>query len=114
MILLKYDEKAESFIVPELIPVLKDMRIKPSTETEDYIEFEEPVSLTTFLNKVLQYKNEHQPRDIFLYRYFARFIFDPDRIVDMFLLSEKKLGLKLLKKTWLQNSMDILRTRATN
>eukprot|EP00924_Labyrinthula_sp_SR-Ha-C_P006195 snap_masked-scaffold_63-processed-gene-0.38-mRNA-1 protein AED:0.23 eAED:0.23 QI:0/0.33/0/0.5/1/1/4/0/647 len=114
MILLKYDEKAESFIVPELIPILKDSRIKPSTETGDYIKFEEPISLTTFLNKVLQYKNEHQPRDIFLYRYFARFIFDPDRIVDMFLLSEKKLGLKLVKKTWLQKSMDILRTRTTN
>eukprot|EP00924_Labyrinthula_sp_SR-Ha-C_P006200 maker-scaffold_63-snap-gene-0.12-mRNA-1 protein AED:0.21 eAED:0.21 QI:0/0.5/0/0.66/1/1/3/0/611 len=114
MILLKYDEKPESFIVPELIPVLKDMRIKPSTETGDYIEFDEPISLTTFLNAVLQYKNEHQPRDILLYRYFARFIFNPDKIVDMFLLTEKKIGFKLVKKTWLQNTMDIFRTRTTN
>eukprot|EP00924_Labyrinthula_sp_SR-Ha-C_P002285 maker-scaffold_19-snap-gene-6.6-mRNA-1 protein AED:0.21 eAED:0.21 QI:5/0.5/0/0.66/0/0/3/0/629 len=111
MILLKYDEKAESFIVPELIPVLKDMRIKPSTETVDYIEFKKPISLTTFLNAVLEYKNEHQPRDILLYRYFARFIFNPDKIVDMFLLSEKKIGFKLLKKTWLESTMDIITTR---
>eukprot|EP00924_Labyrinthula_sp_SR-Ha-C_P016315 snap_masked-scaffold_73-processed-gene-0.13-mRNA-1 protein AED:1.00 eAED:1.00 QI:0/0/0/0/1/1/3/0/618 len=111
MILLKYDEKAESFIVPELIPVLKDRRIRPSKNTEDYIEFEEPISLTAFLNAVLQYKNEHQPRDILLYRYFARFIFNPDKIVDMFLLSEKKIGFKLLKKTWLESTMDIITTR---
>eukprot|EP00924_Labyrinthula_sp_SR-Ha-C_P008649 maker-scaffold_37-snap-gene-2.5-mRNA-1 protein AED:0.22 eAED:0.22 QI:0/0.5/0/0.66/1/1/3/0/618 len=110
MILLKYDEKAESFIVPELIPVLKDRRIRPSKDTEDYMEFEEPISLIMFLNAVFVYKNEHQPKDILLYRYFARFIFNPDKIVDMFLLSEKKLGLKLVKKTWVQKSMDILNT----
>eukprot|EP00924_Labyrinthula_sp_SR-Ha-C_P016312 maker-scaffold_73-snap-gene-0.2-mRNA-1 protein AED:0.21 eAED:0.21 QI:0/0.5/0/0.66/1/1/3/0/618 len=108
MILLEYDEKAESFIVPELIPVLKDRRIKPSTETGDYIEFQEPISLIMFLNVVLEYKNEHQPRDILLYRYFARFIFNPDKIVDMFLLSKKKIGFKLVKKTWLESTMDII------
>eukprot|EP00924_Labyrinthula_sp_SR-Ha-C_P006203 maker-scaffold_63-snap-gene-0.13-mRNA-1 protein AED:0.24 eAED:0.24 QI:0/0.33/0/0.75/1/1/4/0/654 len=110
MILLKYDEKAESFIVPELIPVLKDRRIRPSKNTEDYLEFEKPITLITFLNAVLEYKNEHQPKDILLYRYFARFIFNPEKIVDMFLLSEKKLGLKLVKKTWLQNTMEVLNT----
>eukprot|EP00924_Labyrinthula_sp_SR-Ha-C_P001523 snap_masked-scaffold_18-processed-gene-0.22-mRNA-1 protein AED:1.00 eAED:1.00 QI:0/0/0/0/1/1/3/0/611 len=114
MILLKYDEKAESFIVPELIPILKDSKIRPSKYTEDYIEFEEPISLTTFLNVLLQYKNEHQPRDILLYRNFARLFFDADKIVDIFLLSEKKIGFKLVKKTWLQNTMDIFRTRTTN
>eukprot|EP00924_Labyrinthula_sp_SR-Ha-C_P006209 snap_masked-scaffold_63-processed-gene-0.33-mRNA-1 protein AED:1.00 eAED:1.00 QI:0/0/0/0/1/1/2/0/523 len=111
MILLKYDEKAETFIVPELIPVLNDMRIKPSTETGDYIEFEEPISLKIFLYAVLQCKNEYQPKDILLYRYFARFIFNPDKIVDMFLLSEKKIGFKLVKKTWLQNTMEVLANR---
>eukprot|EP00924_Labyrinthula_sp_SR-Ha-C_P002245 maker-scaffold_19-snap-gene-5.52-mRNA-1 protein AED:0.18 eAED:0.18 QI:0/0.5/0/0.66/0/0.66/3/0/562 len=68
MILLKYDEKAECFIVPELIPVLKDRRTRPSKNTEDYLEFEKPISLITFLNAVLEYKNEHQPKDILLYR----------------------------------------------
>eukprot|EP00924_Labyrinthula_sp_SR-Ha-C_P004857 maker-scaffold_1-snap-gene-14.1-mRNA-1 protein AED:0.21 eAED:0.21 QI:0/0.5/0/0.66/1/0.66/3/0/618 len=111
MILLKYDEKAESFIVPELVPVLKDRRIRPSKDTEAYIEFKKPISLIMFLNVVLEYKNEHQPRDILLYRYFARFIFNPDKIVDMFLLSEKKIGFKLVKKTWLESTMDIITTR---
>eukprot|EP00924_Labyrinthula_sp_SR-Ha-C_P008647 maker-scaffold_37-snap-gene-2.6-mRNA-1 protein AED:0.21 eAED:0.21 QI:0/0.5/0/0.66/1/0.66/3/0/618 len=110
MILLKYDKKAESFIVPELIPILKDSRIRPSKDTEDYMEFEKPISLIMFLKAVFVYKIEHQPKDILLYRYFARFIFNPDRVVDMFLLSEKKLGLKLVKKTWVQKSMDILNT----
>eukprot|EP00924_Labyrinthula_sp_SR-Ha-C_P006608 snap_masked-scaffold_38-processed-gene-2.67-mRNA-1 protein AED:1.00 eAED:1.00 QI:0/0/0/0/1/1/4/0/650 len=111
MILLKYDEQTESFIVPELIPVLKDNRIRLSTDTEDYIEFQKPVSLITFLSAVLEYRNKHQPKDIFLYRYFARFVFDPEKIVDMFLLTEKKVGLKLVEKTWLQNTMDALTTR---
>eukprot|EP00924_Labyrinthula_sp_SR-Ha-C_P008328 snap_masked-scaffold_11-processed-gene-9.8-mRNA-1 protein AED:1.00 eAED:1.00 QI:0/0/0/0/1/1/2/0/319 len=102
MILLKYDEQTESFIVPELIPVLKYKRIKPSTDTEDYIEFQKPVSLITFLSAVLEYKNKHQPKDILLHRYFAKFIFNPDKIVDMFLLNEKKLGLKLVEITWLK------------
>eukprot|EP00924_Labyrinthula_sp_SR-Ha-C_P010722 snap_masked-scaffold_49-processed-gene-1.27-mRNA-1 protein AED:1.00 eAED:1.00 QI:0/-1/0/0/-1/1/1/0/113 len=113
MILLKYHEKAENFMVPELIPILKDSRIRHSRYTEDYIEFEEPISLTMFLNAILQYKNEHQPRNILSYRYFQRFIFDADKIVDIFLLSEKKL-FQVSKDYLVTKSMDIFRTRTRN
>eukprot|EP00924_Labyrinthula_sp_SR-Ha-C_P005310 snap_masked-scaffold_1-processed-gene-27.32-mRNA-1 protein AED:1.00 eAED:1.00 QI:0/0/0/0/1/1/6/0/690 len=104
-ILFKFDERTESYILPELIPVLKDIRIKPSTNSEECIEFDEPISLTTFVEAVLQFKKEHQPNDVLLYRYFARFIFNPEKVVDMFLETEKRIGFKLVKNWWLHHKM---------
>eukprot|EP00924_Labyrinthula_sp_SR-Ha-C_P014253 snap_masked-scaffold_59-processed-gene-0.84-mRNA-1 protein AED:1.00 eAED:1.00 QI:0/0/0/0/1/1/2/0/151 len=52
--------KRNSLIVPELIPILKYMRIRPSRHTEDYTKLKKPINLIAFLTAVLQYKKENQ------------------------------------------------------
>eukprot|EP00924_Labyrinthula_sp_SR-Ha-C_P005775 snap_masked-scaffold_14-processed-gene-4.36-mRNA-1 protein AED:1.00 eAED:1.00 QI:0/0/0/0/1/1/2/0/526 len=94
MILLEFDEKTESYIIPELIPFVQNTRIIPSKESDDHIDFEKPLTLTTFTNVVLHLKKEHQPREVYLYRYFARFIFSPEKIIDIYQQTETKIGFK--------------------
>eukprot|EP00924_Labyrinthula_sp_SR-Ha-C_P016378 snap_masked-scaffold_6-processed-gene-1.12-mRNA-1 protein AED:1.00 eAED:1.00 QI:0/-1/0/0/-1/1/1/0/221 len=108
MIVLRFDKKLESYIVPELVPILKDMRIKPSRESEDFIKFDKPITIIEFLEQVLPFKKEHQPKEVLLYKYFARFIFDLEKVIDMFSLWEKRVGIKLVKKRWLLIKIDLV------
>eukprot|EP00924_Labyrinthula_sp_SR-Ha-C_P010617 snap_masked-scaffold_61-processed-gene-0.53-mRNA-1 protein AED:1.00 eAED:1.00 QI:0/0/0/0/1/1/4/0/622 len=91
LILFVYPREKNSFIVPELLPEVKDSRFNFLNGNRREINFGHPISLVAFTRIICWFLEEVDIKESFVFKAFARFIFAPDIILDIYLKTESKL-----------------------
>eukprot|EP00924_Labyrinthula_sp_SR-Ha-C_P012700 maker-scaffold_67-snap-gene-0.4-mRNA-1 protein AED:0.63 eAED:0.63 QI:9/0.33/0.42/0.57/0.5/0.57/7/0/791 len=96
LILFADPRERNSFIVPELLPEVKDSKLKISLTPDLVWKTDNPITRQKFLQIVFIFFSHKKFQDSFLYKFFSRIIFGPDEILDIFLIKEKELGFRFI------------------
>eukprot|EP00924_Labyrinthula_sp_SR-Ha-C_P007540 snap_masked-scaffold_24-processed-gene-5.33-mRNA-1 protein AED:1.00 eAED:1.00 QI:0/0/0/0/1/1/2/0/413 len=97
VLLKEYKKKKEnieknSFIVPELLPEVKDSKLKISLTPDFVLKTDNPITKEKFVQIVLVFLKQKRHQDSFLYKFFSRIVYGPDEIVDIFVIKENELS----------------------
>eukprot|EP00924_Labyrinthula_sp_SR-Ha-C_P010636 snap_masked-scaffold_112-processed-gene-0.10-mRNA-1 protein AED:1.00 eAED:1.00 QI:0/0/0/0/1/1/3/0/602 len=84
LVLIPVEKENDVFILPELLPELKRVKIKPSFKTDIKIVFKSLVRLAVFVKVVFLFLKDEGIHESLLFKGFARIIFKNKRIVDIF------------------------------
>eukprot|EP00924_Labyrinthula_sp_SR-Ha-C_P007509 maker-scaffold_24-snap-gene-5.49-mRNA-1 protein AED:0.57 eAED:0.62 QI:0/0/0/1/1/1/2/0/556 len=96
LILFVDPREKNSFIVPELLPEVKDSKLKISLTPDFVLKTDNPITKEKFVQIVLVFLKQKRHQDSFLYKFFSRLIFGPDEILDIFLIKKKELGFRFI------------------
>eukprot|EP00924_Labyrinthula_sp_SR-Ha-C_P000319 snap_masked-scaffold_25-processed-gene-3.26-mRNA-1 protein AED:1.00 eAED:1.00 QI:0/0/0/0/1/1/4/0/623 len=115
LILVRVENEADKYILPELLPPIND-KIKPTFTNDIEFSFNSPLRLSIFVKVITFLQKEDNISDCFIFKYFSRFIFNNNRIVDIFVKTEKSIGFSLVQGgsfDWLKEivgrvSMDLI------
>eukprot|EP00924_Labyrinthula_sp_SR-Ha-C_P000436 snap_masked-scaffold_111-processed-gene-0.7-mRNA-1 protein AED:1.00 eAED:1.00 QI:0/0/0/0/1/1/3/0/635 len=115
LILVRVENEADKFILPELLQPIND-KIKPTFTSDIEFSFNSPLRLSIFVKVITFLQKENNISDCFIYKYFSRFIFNNKRVVDIFVKTEKNIGFSLVQGgsfDWLKEiigrvSMDLI------
>eukprot|EP00924_Labyrinthula_sp_SR-Ha-C_P007886 snap_masked-scaffold_28-processed-gene-4.79-mRNA-1 protein AED:1.00 eAED:1.00 QI:0/0/0/0/1/1/3/0/241 len=75
-----------AFIVPELLPEVKDSKLKTSLTPDLVWKTDKPITK----------ENHKRLQDSFLYKFFSRIIFGPDEILDIIVIRENELSFRFI------------------
>eukprot|EP00924_Labyrinthula_sp_SR-Ha-C_P010347 snap_masked-scaffold_23-processed-gene-3.37-mRNA-1 protein AED:1.00 eAED:1.00 QI:0/0/0/0/1/1/3/0/254 len=98
LVLFTDPRQRNAFIVPELLPEVKDSILKISLTPDFVLKTDNPITREKFLQIVFIFLTYKKLQDSFLYKFFARIIFGPDKILDIFLIKQKELGFRFIGK----------------
>eukprot|EP00924_Labyrinthula_sp_SR-Ha-C_P000320 snap_masked-scaffold_25-processed-gene-3.36-mRNA-1 protein AED:1.00 eAED:1.00 QI:0/0/0/0/1/1/2/0/609 len=115
LILVRVENEADKYILPELLPPVDD-KIKPTYRSDIEFSFNSTLRLSIFVKVVTFLEKEDNISDCFIFKYFSRFIFNNNRIVDIFVKTEESIGFTLVQSgsfEWLKEivgrvSMDLI------
>eukprot|EP00924_Labyrinthula_sp_SR-Ha-C_P006083 snap_masked-scaffold_65-processed-gene-0.25-mRNA-1 protein AED:1.00 eAED:1.00 QI:0/0/0/0/1/1/3/0/633 len=115
LILVRVENEADRFILPELLPPINN-KIKPTFTNDIEFSFNSLLRLSVFVKVITFLQKEDNISECIIYKYFSRFIFNNNRIVDIFVKSEKSIGFSLVQGgsfDWLKEiigrvSMDLI------
>eukprot|EP00924_Labyrinthula_sp_SR-Ha-C_P014708 snap_masked-scaffold_85-processed-gene-0.9-mRNA-1 protein AED:1.00 eAED:1.00 QI:0/0/0/0/1/1/2/0/518 len=115
LILVRVENEADRFILPELLPPINS-EIKPTFTNDIEFCFNSLLRLSVFVIVITFLQKEDNISECIIYKYFSRFIFNNNRIVDIFVKSEKSIGFSLVQGgsfDWLKEivgrvSMDLI------
>eukprot|EP00924_Labyrinthula_sp_SR-Ha-C_P014668 snap_masked-scaffold_74-processed-gene-0.33-mRNA-1 protein AED:1.00 eAED:1.00 QI:0/0/0/0/1/1/3/0/635 len=96
LILLRVENEADRFILPELLPPINN-KIKPIFTNDIEFSFNSLLRLSVFVKVITFLQKEDNISECIIYKYFSRFIFNNNRIVDIFVKSEKSIGFSLVQ-----------------
>eukprot|EP00924_Labyrinthula_sp_SR-Ha-C_P007524 snap_masked-scaffold_24-processed-gene-5.25-mRNA-1 protein AED:1.00 eAED:1.00 QI:0/0/0/0/1/1/2/0/393 len=99
LILFVDPREKNSFIVPELLPEVKDSKLKISLTPDFVLKTDNPITKEKFVQIVLVFLKQKRHQDSFLCKFFSRIIFCPDEIADIFVIKENELGFRFIRKT---------------
>eukprot|EP00924_Labyrinthula_sp_SR-Ha-C_P007487 snap_masked-scaffold_24-processed-gene-4.18-mRNA-1 protein AED:1.00 eAED:1.00 QI:0/0/0/0/1/1/4/0/342 len=99
LVLFGNPREINAFIVPELLPEVKDSKLKISLTPDLVWKTDNSITKEKFLKIVLVFLKKERLQDSYLYKFFCRIIFGPDEILDIFLINEKELGFRFIGKT---------------
>eukprot|EP00924_Labyrinthula_sp_SR-Ha-C_P008581 snap_masked-scaffold_37-processed-gene-0.11-mRNA-1 protein AED:1.00 eAED:1.00 QI:0/0/0/0/1/1/4/0/652 len=107
LILFVNPREKNSFIVPELLPEVKDQRMKRVNGNLKKIYFKQPITNTTFLKVISIFLRENSLIEYYLFNSFARFIFGTESILDIYINKENTIvfnyiGYKINTLIWTQ------------
>eukprot|EP00924_Labyrinthula_sp_SR-Ha-C_P000652 snap_masked-scaffold_98-processed-gene-0.4-mRNA-1 protein AED:1.00 eAED:1.00 QI:0/0/0/0/1/1/2/0/135 len=89
-------KRKNAFIVPELLPEVKDSKLKISLTPDFVWKTDNPITREKFLQIVFIFSSHKKLQDSFLYKFFSRIIFGPNEILDIFLIQENELGFRII------------------
>eukprot|EP00924_Labyrinthula_sp_SR-Ha-C_P015751 snap_masked-scaffold_4-processed-gene-8.21-mRNA-1 protein AED:1.00 eAED:1.00 QI:0/0/0/0/1/1/3/0/637 len=92
LILFVDPREKNSFIVPELLPDLKNSKLRISWKPEFVVKTENPMTLQDFLQIVCIFLKRKELQESFLFKFFVRIIYSPDEIVNIFVIKEREVG----------------------
>eukprot|EP00924_Labyrinthula_sp_SR-Ha-C_P012312 snap_masked-scaffold_10-processed-gene-2.44-mRNA-1 protein AED:1.00 eAED:1.00 QI:0/0/0/0/1/1/9/0/777 len=96
LILVRGENEVDKYILPELLPPIND-KIKPILKNDIEFSFSSPLRLSIFVKVVTFLQREDNISDCFIFKYFSRFIFNNNRIVDIFVKTEESIGFSLVQ-----------------
>eukprot|EP00924_Labyrinthula_sp_SR-Ha-C_P000624 snap_masked-scaffold_27-processed-gene-4.24-mRNA-1 protein AED:1.00 eAED:1.00 QI:0/0/0/0/1/1/6/0/791 len=96
LILFVDPREKNSFIVPELLPEVKDSQLKISLTPDFVLKTGNSITKEKFLQMVFIFLKHKRLEDSFLFKFFSRIIFGPNEILDIFLIQEKELGFRII------------------
>eukprot|EP00924_Labyrinthula_sp_SR-Ha-C_P012503 snap_masked-scaffold_10-processed-gene-8.36-mRNA-1 protein AED:1.00 eAED:1.00 QI:0/-1/0/0/-1/1/1/0/297 len=105
LVLIPVENENDIYILPELLPSIIPPRIKHSSKTDIEFIFNKPLKLPIFVKAITILQKEDNISECFIYKYFARFIFENTKIIDIFVRSEKSIGITLVEQgtlSWLK------------
>eukprot|EP00924_Labyrinthula_sp_SR-Ha-C_P009136 snap_masked-scaffold_2-processed-gene-13.23-mRNA-1 protein AED:1.00 eAED:1.00 QI:0/-1/0/0/-1/1/1/0/243 len=112
MIILKYELEKDCYLVPELLPVFKNRPLNVQLKADVKVEFINPLSASIFCKVLLTILRNEQIQEVFLFKGFGRFIFDPERVVDVFQQTEFIIGFQLVRVSYLESkAVRVLNTK---
>eukprot|EP00924_Labyrinthula_sp_SR-Ha-C_P004544 snap_masked-scaffold_1-processed-gene-3.30-mRNA-1 protein AED:1.00 eAED:1.00 QI:0/0/0/0/1/1/2/0/453 len=85
LILFVDPRKKKALVVPELLPEVKDKKLKGFYGNLKKVNFPQPITKTTFLKVISISLSEDSLIDSFLFNSFARFIFGAGSILDIYI-----------------------------
>eukprot|EP00924_Labyrinthula_sp_SR-Ha-C_P009664 snap_masked-scaffold_22-processed-gene-2.14-mRNA-1 protein AED:1.00 eAED:1.00 QI:0/0/0/0/1/1/2/0/241 len=92
LILFVDPRKRNSYIVPELLPEVKDSKLIISLTPAFMLKIYNPITNKTFLQMVFIFLEYKELQDSFLFK----IIFGPDEILDIFLIKENEFGFRFI------------------
>eukprot|EP00924_Labyrinthula_sp_SR-Ha-C_P006437 snap_masked-scaffold_57-processed-gene-1.15-mRNA-1 protein AED:1.00 eAED:1.00 QI:0/0/0/0/1/1/8/0/781 len=111
LVLIPVEKENDVFILPELLPELKRAKIKPSFKSDIKIVFKSLLRLTVFVKVVFLFLKDEDIHESFLFKGFARIIFNNKRIVDIFLNTETEISFTLVQGNnleWLKQNVELI------
>eukprot|EP00924_Labyrinthula_sp_SR-Ha-C_P002347 snap_masked-scaffold_16-processed-gene-1.30-mRNA-1 protein AED:1.00 eAED:1.00 QI:0/0/0/0/1/1/9/0/814 len=96
LILFVHPKEKNSFIVPELLPDVNDSKIEFDLRPDYLVKTENIISIQSFLQISNVFFKEPNLQQSLLYTFFARFIFSPEEIIDVFLVKDRELGIRFI------------------
>eukprot|EP00924_Labyrinthula_sp_SR-Ha-C_P010627 snap_masked-scaffold_139-processed-gene-0.0-mRNA-1 protein AED:0.44 eAED:1.00 QI:0/0/0/0.33/1/1/3/0/650 len=111
LVLIPVEKENDVFILPELLPELMRVKIKPSFKTDIKIVFKSLVRLAVFVKVVFLFLKDEDILESLLFKGFSRIIFKNKRIVDIFLNTETELSFNLVQGNnleWLKENVELI------
>eukprot|EP00924_Labyrinthula_sp_SR-Ha-C_P006180 snap_masked-scaffold_54-processed-gene-1.79-mRNA-1 protein AED:1.00 eAED:1.00 QI:0/0/0/0/1/1/3/0/680 len=111
LVLIPVEKESDVFILPELLPELKNSKIKPSFKSDIRIVFKSLVRLAVFVRVVFLFQKDEDIQESLLFKGFARIIFKNKRIVDIFLNTETEISFTLVQGNslqWLKENVELI------
>eukprot|EP00924_Labyrinthula_sp_SR-Ha-C_P012067 snap_masked-scaffold_26-processed-gene-3.37-mRNA-1 protein AED:1.00 eAED:1.00 QI:0/0/0/0/1/1/2/0/580 len=96
LILFVDPREKNSFIVPELLPEGKDKKLKGFKGSKKVIKFVSPITIATFVRIISWCLEDNNIVESHIFKYFARFIFSVENILDIFFVEENKIVLNYI------------------
>eukprot|EP00924_Labyrinthula_sp_SR-Ha-C_P006239 snap_masked-scaffold_31-processed-gene-0.13-mRNA-1 protein AED:1.00 eAED:1.00 QI:0/0/0/0/1/1/5/0/634 len=96
LILFVDPREKNSFIVPVLLPEVKDSKLKISLTPDLVWKTDNPITREKFLQIVFIFFNHKKLQNSFLFKFFSRIIFGPDEILDIFVIKENELSFRFI------------------
>eukprot|EP00924_Labyrinthula_sp_SR-Ha-C_P012618 snap_masked-scaffold_10-processed-gene-12.30-mRNA-1 protein AED:1.00 eAED:1.00 QI:0/0/0/0/1/1/2/0/628 len=96
LVLFTDPRERNAFIVPELLPEVKDSKLEISLTPDFVLKLDNPITQEKFVQIVFIFLKHKKLQDSFLYKFFSRIIYSPDEILDIFLIKEKELGFRIV------------------
>eukprot|EP00924_Labyrinthula_sp_SR-Ha-C_P011425 snap_masked-scaffold_46-processed-gene-0.23-mRNA-1 protein AED:1.00 eAED:1.00 QI:0/0/0/0/1/1/7/0/763 len=96
LILFVDPREKNSFIVPELLPEGKDKKLKGFKGNKKVINSVSPITIATFVSIIFLFLENNNIVESHIFKYFARFIFSVENILDIYFLEENKIVLNYI------------------
>eukprot|EP00924_Labyrinthula_sp_SR-Ha-C_P011494 snap_masked-scaffold_46-processed-gene-1.90-mRNA-1 protein AED:1.00 eAED:1.00 QI:0/0/0/0/1/1/7/0/774 len=96
LVLFADPRERNAFIVPELLPEVKDSKLKISLTPDLVWKTDNPITREKFLQIVFIFFSHKKLQDSFLYKFFSRIIFGPGEILDIFVIKENELSFRFI------------------
>eukprot|EP00924_Labyrinthula_sp_SR-Ha-C_P011469 snap_masked-scaffold_46-processed-gene-1.11-mRNA-1 protein AED:1.00 eAED:1.00 QI:0/0/0/0/1/1/7/0/679 len=96
LILFVDPREKNSFIVPELLPEGKDKKLKGLKGSKKVINFVSPITIATFVKIISLFLEDNNILESHIFKYFARFIFSVESILDIYFVEENKIVLNYI------------------
>eukprot|EP00924_Labyrinthula_sp_SR-Ha-C_P007168 maker-scaffold_8-snap-gene-11.33-mRNA-1 protein AED:0.54 eAED:0.54 QI:0/0.71/0.5/0.87/1/1/8/0/788 len=80
-----------SFIVPALLPEVKDQNLKELKGKKKVVNFGFPMTIATFVKIISLFLEDNKIVEALLFKYFARFICNAESILDFYLEKKNKI-----------------------
>eukprot|EP00924_Labyrinthula_sp_SR-Ha-C_P010253 snap_masked-scaffold_23-processed-gene-1.19-mRNA-1 protein AED:1.00 eAED:1.00 QI:0/0/0/0/1/1/3/0/189 len=90
LVLFVDPREKNAFIVPELLPEVKDSKLKISLTPDFLLKTNIPITKENFL------QIPQKLQESFLYKFFSRIIFGPNEILDIFVIKENELSFRFI------------------
>eukprot|EP00924_Labyrinthula_sp_SR-Ha-C_P007447 snap_masked-scaffold_24-processed-gene-3.0-mRNA-1 protein AED:1.00 eAED:1.00 QI:0/0/0/0/1/1/8/0/788 len=91
LILFVYPREENSYIVPELLPEVKEQKMKGFNGNLKKVYFRQPIRKTTFWKVISIFLTEDSLVESIIYNSFARFIFGTESILDIYIDKENTI-----------------------
>eukprot|EP00924_Labyrinthula_sp_SR-Ha-C_P003450 snap_masked-scaffold_15-processed-gene-9.31-mRNA-1 protein AED:1.00 eAED:1.00 QI:0/0/0/0/1/1/9/0/788 len=92
LVLFTDPREKNAFIVPELLPEVKDSKLKISWKADFVVKVKNSITKEKFMDVVFIFLKYKRLQESFLFMFFARFIFGPNEVIDIFPVSKHKYG----------------------
>eukprot|EP00924_Labyrinthula_sp_SR-Ha-C_P011491 snap_masked-scaffold_46-processed-gene-1.44-mRNA-1 protein AED:0.80 eAED:1.00 QI:0/0/0/0.33/1/1/6/0/796 len=96
LILFADPREKNSFIVPELLPEGKDKKLKALKGNKKVINFVSPITTATYVKIISLFLEDNNIVESHIFKYFARFIFSVENILDIYFVEENKIVLNYI------------------
>eukprot|EP00924_Labyrinthula_sp_SR-Ha-C_P007761 snap_masked-scaffold_28-processed-gene-2.31-mRNA-1 protein AED:1.00 eAED:1.00 QI:0/0/0/0/1/1/7/0/770 len=96
LVLFTDPRERNAFIVPELLPEVKDSKLKISLTPDLVWKTDNPITREKFLKVVFMFLNHKKLQNSYLFKFFCRIIFGPDEILDILVIKESKLSFRFI------------------
>eukprot|EP00924_Labyrinthula_sp_SR-Ha-C_P012066 snap_masked-scaffold_26-processed-gene-3.20-mRNA-1 protein AED:1.00 eAED:1.00 QI:0/0/0/0/1/1/8/0/796 len=96
LILFVDPREKNSFIVPELLPEGKDKKLKGFKGSKKVISFVSPITIAKFVKIISLFLEDNNIVESHIFKYFARFIFSVENILDIYFMEENKIVLNYI------------------
>eukprot|EP00924_Labyrinthula_sp_SR-Ha-C_P010597 snap_masked-scaffold_61-processed-gene-0.21-mRNA-1 protein AED:1.00 eAED:1.00 QI:0/0/0/0/1/1/2/0/361 len=96
LVLFVDPREKNAFIVLELLPEVKDSKLKIYLTPDLVWKTDNPITRENFLQIVFIFFNHKKLQNSFLFKFFSRIIFGPDEILDIFVIKENELSFRFI------------------
>eukprot|EP00924_Labyrinthula_sp_SR-Ha-C_P013131 snap_masked-scaffold_12-processed-gene-10.27-mRNA-1 protein AED:1.00 eAED:1.00 QI:0/0/0/0/1/1/6/0/640 len=105
VVLFADPRKKNSFIVAELLPHVRDSKLKPFTGNKKVIKFGSRITTTKFVRILFRFLEDVEIQESPVFKFFARLIIGADSILDIYVEKENEIvlnyvGYKIKSLLW--------------
>eukprot|EP00924_Labyrinthula_sp_SR-Ha-C_P006438 snap_masked-scaffold_57-processed-gene-1.22-mRNA-1 protein AED:1.00 eAED:1.00 QI:0/0/0/0/1/1/5/0/725 len=95
-ILVRIENEADKFILPDLLPPINN-KIKPTFTSDIELKFRDSLRLSHFVILINTYQSEESVTEVFLYKGFARILCETNLVFDIFLKTDKIISFSFVQ-----------------
>eukprot|EP00924_Labyrinthula_sp_SR-Ha-C_P011558 snap_masked-scaffold_17-processed-gene-1.17-mRNA-1 protein AED:1.00 eAED:1.00 QI:0/-1/0/0/-1/1/1/0/456 len=97
LVLFADSREKNAFIVPELLPEGKDKKLKALKGSKKVVKFVSPITIATFVRIIFLFLDDNNIVESHIFKYFARFVFSVESILDIYFVEENKVVLNYIE-----------------